>query len=119
MDVARIMCGDAVANRLAVVLLSNKAFKRHIQELSVDILQTNCRLFLSVRLSLLKLVFVSHFSSQLGKTTYLGNDAQGMVFVRYCATGDYVVFLLTLAKHTITGEEILMKVDSLKNISCR
>jgi len=37
--IAMIMCGDAVANKLGIFLLSNHTIKRHIEELSVDILQ--------------------------------------------------------------------------------
>ena len=35
----RIMCGGAVANKLAMVPLSDNIIKRRIEELSVDILQ--------------------------------------------------------------------------------
>ena len=36
---ARILCGDAVANKLAMVFLSNDTIKWRIQELSEDVLQ--------------------------------------------------------------------------------
>ena len=38
-EMARIMCGEAVANKLAMVPLSDNSIKRQIEELSVDILQ--------------------------------------------------------------------------------
>jgi len=50
--------------------------------------------------------------SELGETTYLGNDTQFMVFVWYHATEDYVeqfLFYCPLAKHT--RKEMFKKVD--------
>ena len=38
-EMATIMCGDAIVNKLAVVPLSNNTIKRLIQEISADILQ--------------------------------------------------------------------------------
>ena len=37
-EMARIMCGEAVANKLAMVPFSDNTIKRRIEELSVDIL---------------------------------------------------------------------------------
>jgi len=37
--IARIMCSDAIANKLHMVLLSNNTIKWHIQEFSVAILK--------------------------------------------------------------------------------
>ena len=39
MGIARIMCGDAVANNMAMVPLSNNTIKQRIQELSDYVLQ--------------------------------------------------------------------------------
>ena len=39
MEIARIMCGDAVAKKLAMVPLSNNTIKLCIEELSDDVLQ--------------------------------------------------------------------------------
>ena len=38
-EMARIICGEAVANKLAMVPLSDNTIKQRIEELSVDILQ--------------------------------------------------------------------------------
>ena len=38
-EMARILCGDAVANKLAMVTLSNNTIKQRIQEISEDVLQ--------------------------------------------------------------------------------
>ena len=68
---ARILCGDVVANKLAVVPLSNNTIKRGIQELSEDVLQQTIA---SVKRS-------AKFNLQLHETTDIGSDAQLMVFV--------------------------------------
>ena len=102
-EMARIMCGDDVANKLAMVPLSNDTIKRRIQELAVDILQQTIA---AVKRSTM-------FSLQFDETTDIGNDAQLMVFVRYREAVDYVekfLFCRTLAQNT-TGEEIFNKVD--------
>ena len=103
-EMARIMCGDAVANKLAMIPLSNNTIKRRIQEISADILRQTIA---AVKQS-------GKFSLQLDESTDIGNDAQLMVFVRYRASEDYVeqfLFCRQLTKNT-TGEEIFKKVDS-------
>ena len=100
---ARVLCGDAVANKLAMVPLSNDTIKRCIQEISEDILQQTIA---SVKRS-------GKFSLQLDETTDIGNDAQLMVFGRYLDTNDYMeqfLFCRPLAKNN-TGEQIFKKVD--------
>ena len=77
---ARILCGDAVASKLAIVPLSNNTIKWRIQEISEDVLQQTLAY---VKLS-------GKFCLQLDETTYIGNDAQLMVFVRYLDTNDYM-----------------------------
>ena len=100
---SRILCGDAVANKLAMVPLLNDTIKRRIQELSEDVLQQT-------------IAFVKRsgkLNLQLDETTYIGNDAQVMVFVRYLDTNDYMeqfLFCRPLAKNT-AGEQICKKVD--------
>jgi len=96
--IARIMCNDAAANKLAVVPLSNKTIKLRIPELSVDILK---QIIAAAKRS-------RNLISELGETTDLGNDAQFMVFVRYRETADHTeqfLFCRPLTKHA-TGEEI-------------
>ena len=109
-EMARIMCGDAVANILEMVPLSNDTMKRRIKELSRNVLQQ----------AIAAIRHCERFSLQLDETTDIGSDAQLMVFVRYFDTNDFVeqfLFCRPLAKNT-TGEEIFKKVgSSLKNIS--
>ena len=64
-EMARIMCGEAVANKLAMVPLSDNTIKRRIEELSVDILQ---QIIGAVKQS-------EKFSLQLDETTDIGNYA--------------------------------------------
>jgi len=94
--IAKITCREALANKLAVVLLSNNIIKLRIKNFRFDILeQTTAAARRSENLIL-----------DLGETADLGNDAQLMVFVRYRATEDYVeqfLFSRSLAKHT-TGK---------------
>ena len=102
-EMARIMCGDAVANKLEMVPLSNDTMKRRIKELLRNVLQQ-------------KIAAIRHserFSLQLDETTDIGSDAQLIVFVRYFDSNDFVeqfLFCRPLAKN-ITGEEIFKKVD--------
>ena len=42
-EMARILCGDAVANKLAIVPLSNETIKWRIQKISKDVLQPGLR----------------------------------------------------------------------------
>ena len=77
---ARIICGEAVANKLDMVPLSDNTIKRRIEELSVDILQQTIA---AVNQS-------EKFNLQLDETTDIGNDAQIMMFVRYRDANDYV-----------------------------
>ena len=102
-EMARIMCGDAVANKLKMVPLSNDTMKRRITELSRNVLQQ----------TIVAIKRCERFSLQLDETTDIGSDAQLMVFVRYFDTNDFVeqfLFCRPLAKNT-TGEEIFKKVD--------
>ena len=102
-EMARIMCGDAVANKLKVVPLSNDTIKRHIEELSRNVLQQ----------TIAAIRHGERFSLQLDETTDIGSDAQLMVFVRYFDTNDFVeqfLFCRPLAKNT-TEEEIFKKMD--------
>ena len=78
-EMARILCGDAVANKLAMVPLSNDTIKWRIQEIS-DVLQQTIA---SVKRS-------EKFSLQLDETIDIGNDAQLMMFARYLDTNDYM-----------------------------
>ena len=103
-EMARIMCGDAVAKKLEMVPLSNDTMKRRIEELSRNVLQQ----------TIATIRRCEKFSLQLDETTDIGSDAQLMVFVRYFDTNDFVeqfLFCRPLAKNT-TGEEIFKKVDS-------
>ena len=100
---ARIMCGDAVANKLEMVPLLNDSIKRRIKELSRNVLQQ----------TIAAIRHCERFSLQLDETTDIGSDAQFMVFVRYFDTNDFVeqyLFCRPLAKNT-TGEEIFKKVN--------
>ena len=102
-EMARIMCGDAVANKLEMVSLSNHTMKRRIKELSRNVLQQ----------TIAAIRHCERFSLQLDETTDIGSNAQLMVFVRYFDTNDFVeqfLFCRPLAKNT-TGEEIFKKVD--------
>ena len=102
-EMARILCGDVVANKLAMIPLSNDTIKRRIQEISEDALQ---QIIASVKRS-------GKFSLQLDETTDIGNDAQLMVFVQYLDKNNYMeqfLFCPPLAKNT-TGEQIFKKVD--------
>ena len=102
-EMARIMCGDAVANKLEMVPLSNDTMKLRIKKLSRNILQQ----------TIAAIRHCERFSLQLDETTDIGSDAQLMVFVRYFDTNDFVeqfLFCRPLAKNT-TGEEIFKKVD--------
>ena len=102
-EMARIMCGDAVANKFKIVSLLNDTMKRRIKELSRNILQQ----------TIAAIRHCERFSLQLDETTDIGSDAQLMVFVRYFDTNDFVeqfLFCRSLAKN-ITGEEIFKKVD--------
>ena len=99
-----LLYGDAVANKLVTIPLSNDTIKRRIEEILENVLQQNIA---SVKRS-------GKFSLQLDETTNIGNDAQLMVFVRYLDTNDYMeqfLFCRPLAKNT-TGEQIFKKVDS-------
>ena len=73
---ARILCGDVVANTLTTIPLSNDTIKRRIQELSEDVLQQTIA---SVKRS-------GNFNLQLDETTDIGNDVLLIVFVRYLDT---------------------------------
>ena len=89
---ARIMCGKAFANKLAMVPLLNNKIKRRI-ELSVDILQE----------TIAAVKRRGNFSLQLDETTDIGNDAQLMVFVPYRDADDYgkqFLFCRQLSKNT-------------------
>ena len=92
-EMSRILCGDAVANKLAMVPLSNDTIKWRIQEIS-DVLQQTIA---SVKRS-------GKFSLQLDETIDIGNDAQLMMFARYLIdTNDYMeqfLFCRPLAKNT-------------------
>ena len=77
-ETARIMCGDAVAKKLAMVPLSKNTIKQLIQELSDNVLQQTIA---SVKRS-------RKFDLQLDETTDIGNDAQFIVFLRYLDTND-------------------------------
>ena len=102
-EMARIMCGDAVANKFEIVSLLNDTMKRRIKELSRNILQQ----------TIAAIRHCERFSLQLDETTDIGSDAQLMVFVRYFDTNDFVeqfLFCRSLAKN-ITEEEIFKKVD--------
>ena len=101
-EMARIMYGDAVANKLEMVPLSNDTMKRRIKELSRNVLQQ----------TIAAIRHCERFSLQLDETTDIGSDAQLMVFVRYFDTNDFVeqfLFCRPLAKNTT--EEIFKKVD--------
>ena len=92
-EMARILCGDAVANKLAMVPLSNDTIKCRIQEISEGVLQQTIA---SVKRS-------GKFSLQLDETIDIGNDAQVMMFVRYLDTNDYMeqfLFCRPFAKNT-------------------
>ena len=105
--IARIMCGDAVAKKLAMFPSSKDSIKRRIQELSDDVLQQTIA---SVKRS-------TKFSLQLDETTNIGNDAQFIVFMRYLDINDYVekfLFCRPLTKNT-TGEEIFREMDLFCN----
>ena len=87
-----------------MVFSLNNTISWRIQELPVDVLKC---IIAAAKQS-------GNFTSKLGETTDLGNDAQFMVFVRYRATEDYVqqfFFCSPLAKHT-ARKEMLQKVDS-------
>ena len=102
-EMARIMCGDAVANKFKIVSLLNDTMKQRIKELSRNILQQ----------TIAAIRHCERFSLQLDETTDIGSDAQLMVFVRYFDTNHFVeqfLFCRSLAKN-ITGEEIFKKVD--------
>ena len=102
-EMARIMCGDAVANKSEMVPLSNDTMKRRMKELSRNVLQQ----------TIAAIRHCERFSLQLDETTDIGSNAQLMVFVRYFDTNDFVeqfLFCRLLAKNT-TGEEIFKKVD--------
>ena len=76
---AREVCGDDVANKLAMVTLSRCTIKRRINDLSDNILtQTIGRIKESGK-----------FSLQLDETTDVESNAQLMVFVRYRTEEDY------------------------------
>ena len=97
-EMARILCGDVVANKLAMLSSSNDTIKWRIQEISEDVLQQTIA---SVKRS-------GKLNLQFDETTDIGNDAQLMVFVRYLDTNDYIeqfLFCRLLAKNT-TGEQI-------------
>ena len=97
------MCGDAVANKLEMVPLSNDTMKLCITELSRNVLQQ----------TIAAIRHCERFSLQLDETTDIGSDAQLTVFVRYFDTNDFVerfLFCRPLAKNT-TREEIFKKVD--------
>ena len=77
--IARIMCGDVVANKLPMVPLSKDTIKRRIQGLSNHVLQQTIA---AVKCS-------GKFSLQLDETSDIENNAQLMVFVRFLDTNDY------------------------------
>ena len=106
-EIARIMCGDAVAKKLFMVPLSKDTIKRRIRELSDDVLQQTIASVKRSRKS----------SLRLEETTGIRSDAQFKVFVRYLVANHYVeqfLFCHSLIKNT-TGEEIFKKVDMLCN----
>ena len=99
----RILCGNAVANKLVMVLLSNNTIKWRIQVLSEDIMPQTIA---SVKRS-------GKFSVQLDEITDIRNDAQLMVSVQYLDTNDYMeqfLFCHSLAKNT-TGKQIFKKLN--------
>ena len=102
-EMARRLCGDAVANKLAMVPLSNDTIKWSIQEISEGLLQQTIA---SVKRS-------GKFSLQLDGTIDIGNDAQLMMFVRYLDTNDYIEqFCYAVLLPKIPGEQICKKVNS-------
>jgi hypothetical protein len=104
LKMARIMCGDTVANKLAMVPLSNDTIRRRINDMSSNILSQTIH---AMKLN-------KKFSLQLDETTDIGNDAQLMVFIRYRTSDNYVeqfLFCRPLTTNT-TGHEIFKKVDS-------
>ena len=108
-EIARIMFGDTVASKLAMVPLSNDPIKRRIQELLDHVLQLTTA---SGRRS-------GKFNLQLDETSDIGNYAQLMVFVRYLDTNDYVeqfLFCRLLTKNN-AGKKILKWIRSLMNIN--
>ena len=110
-EMARILCGDVVANKLAMIPLSNDTIKRRIQEISEDALQ---QIIASVKRS-------GKFSLQLDETTDIGNDAQLMVFVQYLDKNNYTwssfCFALHLPKIPQESKYLRKWICSLKNIS--
>ena len=66
-EMARILCDDAVTNKLAMVHLSNDTMKRRIQEISEDVLQQTIA---SVKRS-------RNFSLQLDETVAYAESFQG------------------------------------------
>ena len=70
-EMARIMCGDAVANKLEMVPLSKDTMMQCIEELSRNVLQQ----------TITAIRRCERFSLQLDETTDIGSDAQLMVFV--------------------------------------
>ena len=109
-EMARIMCGDAVANKLEMVPLSNDTMKRRIKELSRNVLQQ----------TIAAIRHCERFNLQLDETTDIGSDAQLMVFVRYFDTNDFVeqfLFCRPLAKIPQEKKYSRKWISSLKNIS--
>ena len=66
-EMARILCNDAVTNKLAMVPLSNDTMKRRIQEISEDVLQQTIA---SVKRS-------GNFSLQLDETVAYAESFRG------------------------------------------
>ena len=100
MEITKIMCRYAVADRLAMFFFKQHHQMAHPRTLS-QYSQTNyCCCKSEVK------------SSEMGEITDLGINGQFMVFVRYGATEDYVeqfLFCCPLAKHTT---KMFKKVDS-------
>ena len=100
-EMARILYGDAVAYKLAMVFLSNDTIKWRIQEISEDVLQQTIA---SVKRS-------GKFSLQLDETIDIGNDAQLMMCVTLTQTTIWSSFCFAVLLPKIAGEQIFKKVN--------